>query len=62
MPTQTAQQIIATARRNAAALPSEQAAARERRTRHAKPLAKPAKQPNQCAPPENSHRSTVHTG
>lgn len=31
MPTQTAQQIIATARRNAAALPSEQAAARERR-------------------------------
>lgn len=31
MPTQTAQQIIATARRNAAALPSEQAAARELR-------------------------------
>lgn len=31
MPAQTAQQIIAAARHNAAMLPSEQAAARERR-------------------------------
>ena len=61
MPTQTAQQIIATARRNAAALPSEQAAARERRNtarkaaRKAREAAKPVRAARELPPIDGAH-------
>lgn len=61
MPTPTAQQIIATARRNAAALPSEQAAARERRNtarkaaRKAREAAKPVRAARELPPIDGAH-------
>lgn len=57
MLTQTAQQIIATARRNAAALPSEQAAARERRNtaRKAREAAKPVRATRELPPIDGAH-------
>ena len=61
MPAQTAQQIVAAARRNAAMLPSEQAAARERRNaaRKAAHKAREAAKPVRAArelPPINGAR------
>lgn len=61
MSTPTAQQIIATARRNAAALPSEQAAARERRNtarkaaRKAREAAKPVRAAREFPPIDGAH-------
>ena len=56
MLTQTAQQIIATARRNAAALPSEQAAARERRNT----ARKAARKAREAAKPVRAARELPH--
>ena len=61
MPAQTAQQIIATARRNAAMLPSEQAAARERRNNarkaahKAREAAKPVRAARELPPIDGAH-------
>ena len=61
MSTQTAQQIIAAARRNAAALPSEQAAARERRNaarkvaHKAREAAKPLRTTRELPPIDGAH-------
>lgn len=57
MSTQTAQQIIAAARCNAAMLPSEQAAARERRNaaRKAREAAKPVRATRELPPIDGAH-------
>ena len=57
MSTPTAQQIIAAARRNAAMLPSEQAAARERRNtaRKAREAAKPVRAARELPPIDGAH-------
>lgn len=57
MPAQTAQQIIAAARHNAAMLPSEQAAARERRNtaRKAREAAKPVRAARELPPINGAH-------
>lgn len=61
MPAQTAQQIIAAARRNAAMLPSEQAAARERRNtarkaaHKAREAAKPVRATRELPPIDGAH-------
>lgn len=61
MPTPTAQQIIAAARHNAAMLPSEQAAARERRNtarkaaRKAREAAKPVRAARELPPIDGAH-------
>ena len=61
MPTPTAQQIIAAARRNAANLPSEQAAARElrnearRAARQAREAAKPVRATRELPPIDGAH-------
>ena len=61
MPAQTAQQIIAAARRNAANLPSEQAAARERcnnarkAARQAREAAKPVRATRELPPIDGAH-------
>lgn len=61
MPAQTAQQIIAAARRNAANLPSEQAAARERRNtarkaaHKAREAAKPVRATRELPPIDGAH-------
>lgn len=61
MPAPTAQQIIAAARRNAAMLPSEQAAARERRNtarkaaRAAREAAKPVRATRELPPIDGAH-------
>lgn len=61
MSTPTAQQIIATARRNAANLPSEQAAARElrnearRAARQAREAAKPVRAARELPPIDGAH-------
>lgn len=61
MPTPTAQQIIAAARRNAANLPSEQAAARalrneaRRAARQAREAAKPVRAARELPPIDGAH-------